>query len=202
MRYLLVCSLLIHSFLATAQEFHPILANFTVIQFGNEVKVDFGIRGGEFCKGAILQRSVDESIYLDLEVIPGICGGTEFTEHYQLSDNEPLPYQRVFYRLWLGGVGPSEPIEFRYIPLVEGVAVFPNPATESIRVRLDNPSGLPHTADVFDLQGKRVFRSSAQRGNEFLINLSDWSSGTYTFTLQAPGLPERRGKFVVYSLND
>jgi len=155
------------------------LQGFSIVQDGDVVEVRFAIRGGASCNGVDLERSVDSLSYSLVAFIPGVCGGSAFTEYYDILDAEPIVGQKVFYRLKLGGQGYSEPRAFTFIRLGDGVTVFPNPTSDVVRIKLDNPGSIPWSVAVHFGDGRLYKEFNFSGGDEALFSVAEWSSQVY-----------------------
>jgi len=80
----------------------------------------------------------------------------------------------------------EEPTAAMEAPAFDYNAIFPNPASESLNIRINNPKGTHINLLITNTDGKRV--SFKYLGNENKINcnisISDLSAGVYYLTLQ------------------
>lgn len=162
---------------------HPILESFTAIQIDDEVRLDFGIKGGSSCQGVTLERSLNGADYEVVDLIPGVCGGSEFTEYYAVYDSAPASNQLSYYRLELGQQGRTTPLTFRYIPLINGINIYPNPSRTGQEVRISNPFRLSFTLLVFSPSGEEILRIPSQNLDTFVLDTSELGRGIYTVKL-------------------
>jgi hypothetical protein len=162
---------------------HPLLATFAALQIENEVRIDFGIVGGSSCQGVQLERSVDGLVYESIDFIPGVCGGSEFTEYYAVNDRAPISNSVVYYRLELGQQGKTDPIEFRFVPLDNGISVYPNPSSSRQEIRISNPFSLGYTLVVFCPLGEEIFRSEPNHTDFFVLESGDLPTGIFFLKL-------------------
>lgn len=177
MQKLLLCIGLL-GMLHTNAQLHPILDNFNIVQIGNSVQINFAIQGGASCVGVDLERSDDSFNFEIVGSISGVCGGSEFVEFYSLPDENPIRGEKSFYRLRLGSQGRSELVEFTFVPLENGLKVFPNPASDQCFVRFDNSNSSPHVVQLIDQRG-RTLRSFETSSSQVEFDLNDLLSGIY-----------------------
>lgn len=158
---------------------HPLLESFKAIQIKDEVRLDFGIKGGSSCQGVQLERSLDGDDYEVVDLIPGVCGGSEFIEYYAVYDSTPVKNQLMYYRLELGQQGITTPLTFRYIPLKNGINIYPNPSSSAQEVRISNPFRLSFTVLVLSPLGEEIVRIPSLNLDTFLLDSSELGKGIY-----------------------
>jgi hypothetical protein len=173
-----------------------ILESFQVRQVNNTIEVDFAIKGGASCQGAQLQRSSDEELFIQIGEIQGICGGSEFTEHYKLVDTQPLEYSTNYYRLTLGNQNTTI-VQIDFVRLENNYRVFPTPALNWTVIRFENPTNIPHSISIYTLEGGLVEKGDQITSQEIYLNLSRYNSGIYIFQLSSESRESITGKFVV-----
>jgi hypothetical protein len=166
---------------------HPILAGYSGRQVGEEVRIDFGIKGGASCNGVTLYRTLDDgATYSFVAEIEGVCGGSEFTEFYNLSDASPARNRRNAYRLQLGNQGYSDTLSVLYIPQTSEVLAFPMPFTETLHLQWDAATGEEWLLRIYTLDGRLVVRDIAVRAPRVELPLHELPSGTYVLQLRHP----------------
>ena len=195
MHKVLTSVLLLLAFTCSAQ-LHPILDNFNIVQIGNTVQINFAVKGGASCVGVDLERSGEEFDFEIVGGISGVCGGSEFVEFYSIQDERPLASQKSFYRLRLGSQGRTELIEFTFVPLENGLKVFPNPASDRCFIRFDNSNFVTHRIEVFNSQGVLVQRIESS-SSQVELNLDSFILGMYFIRIERDSDGSVvRGKFV------
>ncbi|MFZ6052426.1 T9SS type A sorting domain-containing protein [Halocola ammonii] len=187
---------------AQKEDTTSILAGFSLRQVDNHIQINFAIKGGSSCNGVELERSKNGLDFEVINFIPGICGGTDKTEYYTLSDNQPLANQENHYRLQLGQQERTFVLTIRFVPLEDGYRVFPNPASQFTLIRFNNPQELQHELYIFDARGLIVEKASNITSSEVYLNLQNYSPGKYFFTLAAQNGNGVKGKFIVTSQHD
>ncbi len=181
----LFCGVVSCFFAGQTKAQHPILASFVLVQVDNTVQLTFGILGGASCNGVEWERAGEDLVFETVGAISGVCGGSEFTEYYSLSDEAPIEGEMSYYRLVLGSQGRSSSVAFQFVALDDGVKVYPNPAQKMVQVRFSNPSSKNVRLILRNLQGQSVF--------DLQGNLDEWS-----FDVSA--LPE--GMYVLAVISD
>lgn len=156
------------SFWSSIRAQHPILASFVLVQVDNTVQLTFGVLGGASCNGVEWERAGEDLVFETVGAISGVCGGSEFTEYYSLTDEEPIEGELSYYRLVLGSQGRSSRVSFQFIALDDGVKIYPNPAQKEVNVRFSNPSQKNAQLILRNLQGQNVLELS---GNSDQWNL-------------------------------
>jgi len=161
-------------------EGQDILSHFSVSQVGNQIRVSLTIEAGESsCQGIELERKVESGLYEVIDMVPGICGGSEFEESYVLLDENPVSGQSLSYRLFLGNVGRSEVISLIFVPLIDGIAIYPNPASTEFTILLDKQIGEECNIEIIDIAGRIVYSLESTIDSMFAINSVHWHAGTY-----------------------
>ncbi len=124
------------------------------------------------------------------------AGYSQQTLSYETVDPSPLPV--AYYRLRTVDEDGSSSLSriVRVVramtpPTTAGLSVFPNPAAGHTTVRYEYPSGGPVHFRLLSLTGRTLLSraETAQGGtNEFTLDLSTLSSGTYLLTGELPEL--------------
>lgn len=182
---------------STLAQDDAVLEYFRAVQNDNFIQVSFAIAGGSSCQGVGLERSSDTEKYDEIDFIPGVCGGSEFTEVYSFIDRNPLEYSDNFYRLKLGAEGLSHSISIRFVRLEDGYRVYPTPAQSWAVIKFDNPTSLEYDFRVYSMNGKILETAPTITANEVYMDLNQYSSGTYIFQLSNPSVPTITGRLIV-----
>lgn len=163
-----------------AQDVSAVLALLDLSQEADKVKVTVAIRGGASCQGVELERKIGTGDYAFIDSYPGICGGTDFTEYYYLTDNQPLAGTEVFYRVNLGQVGYSDPIKFLYVSLDEsGISLYPNPSKGLLNIYVQEASTVFFQLEILDASGAVVHKEDFFN-ERHQISLVGLRSGIYS----------------------
>lgn len=178
---LAICLLLSVDILAS--EKHPLLDSFTVVQINNTAQINFAMKGGASCVGVQLERAGEDLVFQQVDEISGVCGGSEFVEHYSMSDSAPIEGERSLYRLVMGSQGVSTAEEFIFVVLQDGLAIFPNPAKESTTVKFSNPNGAEARVMITGMLGQAVFEETIAT-SQIRIPLNGIQSGIYFVEIQ------------------
>ena len=95
-------------------------------------------------------------------------------------------------RGWCSVTCPSVSIED---PIDLGsVRTYPNPARQSFTLEYENPSGLPCTLTLYDLQGRKVRSINEIRTGEITLKRNGLDSGIYFYRLSMDGREYNTGK--------
>ena len=191
-----------HFGFAQKEDTTSILAGFSLRQVDNRIQISFAIKGGSSCNGVELERSENGVDFEVINFIPGICGGTDKTEYYTLTDENPLSNRENHYRLQLGQQERTPALKIRFVPLKEGYRVFPNPASQFTLIRFNNPQELQHELYIFNARGLIVEKATNITSSEVYLNLQNYAPGKYFFTLAAQNGNGVKGKFIVTSQHD
>jgi len=183
--------------LALHAQVEDLLESFSLTQNENTVVINFAIRGGASCNGVTVERRLSaDSFYVDAAAISGVCGGSEFTEHYTLVDEAPLFGETNIYRLVLGTQGFSEEKSLTVIELLNDYKIYPQPAREEIFIAFNNPNEEEVSLSVYALDGKTIINDA--RSNQAIIYLdgSTLTPGIYLFQLKFGSSKILTGKFI------
>lgn len=177
--------LLIFSFAsAEALAQHPLLESMTLRQVGNTVRVDFGIKGGVSCFGVQLERRTANDDFVEISSIPGICGGSEFTEFYALNDPFPVANAEASYRLVLGQQGTTEELSIIFIPIPGDIIVYPNPVLSIVSIRWIAEDGRLYNLCIHDTSGRQVYAAQVTAPQTSIL-VSHLPQGLYILHLEA-----------------
>jgi hypothetical protein len=166
-------------------EGQEILSHFSISQSGNAIRLILTIEAGtSSCNGIELERSTGGE-YQTISLIPGICGGSEFEETYVLLDENPVPGVEASYRVNLGNVGRSSVLRITFVELDNGIAVFPNPASDRVNI-LASEELTDAEISIYDSQGTLVFTlEKAAIPGQFPLDML--KPGTYNLLVKGNG---------------
>ena len=140
------------------------------------------MRGGASCQGVQLQRSSDSQFFAVISEIQGVCGGSEFVEHYTIVDHSPLEYSTNYYRLNLGGEGLTETRSIDFVRLENDYRVYPQPSSDWAVLKYENPTESVYSFSLYSPAGTLIYNQSVS-SSELFIDLNGYANGCYTFQL-------------------
>lgn len=178
----LFCLFVCCSFWSSMSAQHPILASFVLVQVDNTVQLTFGVLGGASCNGVEWERAGEDLVFETVGAISGVCGGSEFTEYYSLTDEDPIEGEVSYYRLVLGSQGRSSTVSFQFIALDDGVKVYPNPAQKEVNVRFSNPSQKNAQLILRNLQGQNVLELNGN-SDQWIFDVGLLPEGMYVLSV-------------------
>jgi predicted esterase len=147
------------------------------------VNVDWTTSTEQNNKYFILQRSADGKSFNDLDTVAPVSPNSVTARSYSYADRSPLNGDN-FYRLTqVDQNGVVNYYGIREVSLPAGktsVGISPNPCTDHILVRFDDPALGSLAVDVVDVQGRLLRRWTLQK------QIADWS-GTFTVGDLPPG---------------
>ncbi|MFT4679165.1 MAG: hypothetical protein ACI84C_002668 [Flavobacteriales bacterium] len=182
---------------STLAQDDAVLGYFTAVQNDDHIQISLAILRGSSCQGIGLERSSDALNFEPIDFIPGVCGGSEFTEVYSFTDKSPLEYSDNHYRLKLGSKGLSHSISIRFVRLEDGYRIYPTPAQNWAVIKYDNPTALEYYFTVYSINGQLLESEPSITTNEIYMDLGHYSSGTYIFQLSNPSVPTITGRLIV-----
>ncbi len=180
-----------------AQE-QAILDNFRIYNLDGKVLLNWQIVQGSTCYGIGISRSVNQSEFIEIGNIAGVCGFSNDPQGYQFIDENPIKNQVNQYRLDLGGYGFSKilEIEINEEPRVD-LQLFPNPVTSTSKLYFENKKHKKHFLYIFNSTGK-LMDSPTTSSDYFDIHANSYHSGIYLYTLKSiSGEVLTTGKFII-----
>ena len=175
-----------------------VVLNLTATEFNGKVLLTWAITQGNTCNGISILHSTDTVNYIQIGTIEGICGSTAETIDYQFTDNSPNVNQTNYYRLSLGGIGFSYPVNVDVIDAGNlTYIVSPNPVSSESQLIFNNDNQEKVTITFFNERGEVVHEESSTE-QSVTIDRSKFTQGTYFFVLKSEGaLASFSGKFTV-----
>lgn len=84
-------------------------------------------------------------------------------------------------------VNSFQPDGVEEIATLENCLIYPNPATENLRVELPNHWTEPITLRIWNLAGQLIYQETISETNPLtIVSLHDWKSGMYLLSLKTP----------------
>lgn len=164
----------------SSQELLRIYTGFEARQLRDRIQIDFGIIGGASCNGVTLERRSENGQFGVVEIIQGVCGGSEYTEWYRFTDESPLAYQKNIYRLIFGfSQGKSEEIIIDFIPLEDLLLVYPNPAKDELKLKFENTSKREVNLFIYNSRSEVIFESAGLKVSDLSLDVSNYPAGSY-----------------------
>ncbi len=171
-------------------------SNFETKQVGTQISVSWQIDSGSTCNGIKIFRSSDGLNFNEIHFIDAVCGSSFEAKNYLFFDQQPLQNQLNIYRLFFGTSTYSiNDSVFFFATKADEIPCFPNPASDKIQFRIDNPQSAKYSIKIFDGNGKECLSSeSITEINEVLIN--NWLKGIYFIYSESENGTKRKGTFV------
>ena len=159
-----------------------ILEKFQARLVNDEVILTWTIIQGSTCNGIDLTRSLDGINFIKIGQIDGICGSLSEAVPYTLLDKNPS-ISINYYRLELGGVGPSEIISIQVFNFgEEGYVVQPNPFVTNTKIYFKNDRNELFKLSVYGVNGSVVL-NQVSNTNFFELDKQITSTGLYVFVI-------------------
>ena len=177
---------------------NPILDNFSVFENNGKVFLNWAITLGSTCNGIQIYRSADNTNFIKIGDIAGICGSSSSPTPYNFTDNNPEKNKINCYRLELGGNGSSEILSLEIIDIASGgFQIRPNPVSTEAKIYFDNNKKQEHQFMLYNMSGISVLTTTTKE-DFFLLNSVLLQSGIYLFTISTnENLPTIQGKLLV-----
>lgn len=163
-----------------------ILIRFNAFVEGNDIRLDWTIKGGYQCNGTVIQHSTDSLNFTNIGDIPGICGSPFYNEDYSFTHISPPTNTKNYYRIDLVGIGYSKIISRDNIDLHNSnTLVIPNPITSSGKILFNNPYFEECTIRFYSATGQHLFTRKTQ-GNRFNLDANQFPTGViyYQFSIR------------------
>ena len=183
--------------LAVQAQETEILDYINISNLKGEILLDWQITQGSTCNGIKIYRSVNNSEFVQVGEIDGICGHSSRPVRYVFKDENPVKNQVNSYRLDLGGYGNSETVGIEIIEF-EGVnyQLRPNPVVTTSQLMFNNDKNKEAQIHIFDAKGN-AFPSLSTNTNIVTINAENFTSGFYFFNVIIENKLVTSGKFIV-----
>lgn len=188
---ILVTGLSVH-----AQE-PTILDYFNISDLKGDILLDWQITQGSTCNGIKIYRSVNNSAFVQVGEIDGICGSFSLPKRYIFKDETPVKNQVNNYRLDLGGYGNTETVGIEIIAFeAKDYQIRPNPIVSTSQLLFNNEKNKEAQIHIYDAKGN-VFPILTTRTNVVNINAESFNSGFYFFNVVIDNQLVTSGKFIV-----
>jgi hypothetical protein len=107
MKITLILILIVNSFAFSFSQ-EEFLDGFGLEVFNQKVQIKWTIKAGNTCAGIKVMRKTQNSDFIQIDELFGICGDLEKPISYLITDNNPPTNEILFYRIDFGGNGVSE----------------------------------------------------------------------------------------------
>ena len=127
-----------------------------------------------------IERSSDAQEFREIETVQG-AGYSNKTLLYQWTDHEPLPgisYYRLRQTDFDGTFDFSPIVAVQINETLPELFVYPNPTTQYIHIRIDNPNQLKNSWQLLNLNGRIINQGSFHSEHETLF-LTDLPTGAW-----------------------
>ncbi len=175
-----------------------VVLNLSATEFNGKVLLTWSVAQGNTCNGIEVLRSLDAVNYEQIGSIEGICGSTTETVKYQFTDPNPIVNVTNHYRLSMGGIGFSYPVNTEVIDTgEENYVLAPHPLADESLLIFDNENQELITITFFTERGE-IVKELQTSEQSISLNRSDFGSGIYLFVLKSNGkTPAFSGKLTV-----
>lgn len=156
-RILFILLIVFPAQLCTGQE-HPFLSHFSVSEGYGNVRLDWTMTSGNTCFGILIMRSLDGIVFDRIGEIDGLCGNISEPVDYVFTDEFPVQFSELYYRLELGVNGPSsiQSIYFDQLVNTDQLVVYSDQSGGPF-IYLDLPSSSNLVFELYDIMGKMLF---------------------------------------------
>lgn len=140
----------------------PVQAQIAIIQFegqqfGSGNRISWTVGRGNTCQDLEVQHSTDGMTFTTVYLYAGICGNANFDQTYNWIHSSPAANADNYYRIISATTVMTNTITIHYIPFgLDGFVLYPQPATTTVQLRLNNTNAGRYHIEVFDLSGKCV----------------------------------------------
>lgn len=174
-----------------------ILDYFNISDLKGDILLDWQITQGSTCNGIKIYRSVNNSAFVQVGEIDGICGSFSLPKRYIFKDETPVKNQVNNYRLDLGGYGNTETVGIEIIAFeAKDYQIRPNPIVSTSQLLFNNEKNKEAQIHIYDAKGN-VFPILTTRTNVVNINAESFNSGFYFFNVVIDNQLVTSGKFIV-----
>lgn len=169
--------------IASPAQSHPILSDFSAIQDGPYLRIQWTIIAGATCNGTLIERAGEDLLFTKVGDIPGVCGDISSPLTYVFTDSFPLFNTLNHYRLELGFQGYTDTLIVEHSPLSGiGTLAFPNPFSTDVEIRFSNPGQEQARVEVYDQLG-RLISTKLTETDRVLFSFPELEAGMYIYRL-------------------
>jgi hypothetical protein len=136
---------------------------------------------GFFCSSLVFQHSIDSVNYMDFHDYPGVCGSEQQEETYSIIHQQAVLGKWNYYRLILSNTNEDFFSKVFYV-VYPDFTFFPNPAQSITTIKISDGVAKKYQLSIYDISGRRKF-SITGTGTTAELNVSNWASGQYYFSL-------------------
>lgn len=180
----------------SAQE-PTILDYFNISDLKGDILLDWQITQGSTCNGIKIYRSINNSAFVQVGEIDGVCGSFSLPKRYIFKDENPVKNQQNNYRLDLGGYGNTETVGIEIIDFdAKSYQIRPNPIRSTSQLMFSNEKNKEATIYIFDAKGNHLTPLIAKT-NVVAIEANNYTSGLYFFNIIIENQLITSGKFIV-----
>lgn len=174
-----------------------ILDYFNISDLKGDILLDWQISQGSTCNGIKIYRSVNNSAFVQVGEIEGICGSFTLPKRYIFKDENPVKNQTNNYRLDLGGYGNTKTVGIEIIAFeTKDYQIRPNPIVSTSQLLFNNEKNKEAQIHIYDAKGN-AFPILTTRTNVVNINAESFNSGFYFFNVVIDNQLVTLGKFIV-----
>jgi len=168
------------------------LGYFTVDAGSQSVLISWELNAGFTCTGITIERRADdESDFITVGVIKGLCGSPTQSISYAFTDTTVKQNRSYHYRLILGAEGHTMQRRVFVRALnAERLRVYPNPASREINVNLHNPPSASIQVVIASVGGEVLHNAAWNVREDLSIDVSRLPSGRYYVYLRGEGVDE------------
>ncbi|TND05543.1 MAG: hypothetical protein FD123_3623 [Bacteroidetes bacterium] len=153
-------------------------------QLGSGIRISWTIGSGNTCQDLEIQHSADGVNFTQIYLYPGVCGNAGFDQSYNYTHTTPEKNASNYYRINAQTGVISEILSIRFITYgTLGYTLFPQPASGSANMLIDNPNSEKIILELFDLSGKKSGATFETTGGQLLITQPAEGPGMYIFRI-------------------
>lgn len=194
MKIILIIPIFLLPFPVRAQE---VFTDFTALQAGDSVHVQWTINAGNTCIDMQLQRADMGSEFQTIFEVGGVCGGAFDEVFYYSDDLGQHPSGLYGYRVTgTSGTLVSDTASVYFLNAESNAfLLFPNPCNGQMHIIFDPSLHPPFDIDMHTLSGDRVMQF--QTGNHLVtFNCGQLESGLYIFEVHCGNGSHYSGTFI------
>lgn len=174
-----------------------VLLAFEGEQLGTGIRISWTIGQGNTCADLEIEHSTDGVSFSQVFLYPGVCGNANFDQSYSYTHPSPKENALNYYRIRSASQILSHVIEVRFIAYgAAGYTLFPQPATGSATLLVDNPSNSRLVLQLLDLRGQQVSEIQETQSGRFTVLRPQTGAGVYLFRVTKENGEEIRGRLL------
>jgi len=172
------------------------LINFNAFIDKEAVQLNWTIGPGSLCDGTTIFRSDDNTYFMEIGVIDGVCGQSDKSVGYSFRDTVPLSNKEVFYKIRLGNAQYSKSLSVTYRNQQKEYVIYPIPSYDKVHIWVKKQDKELYRIHIYNQEGKNLLTKEIN-DNEYIVSREITGSGKFYFMIELRSAKTVFGSFVM-----